>query len=198
MDLQTGRRCLALTKDYYGNGSNQKAWALAQYPNYDHIPVWLKAQNDSSYDFLAGDILVHPTSHNGSTSQDPANVIWSSPIDGTITISGNIWWGGWEVKRYTEWELYLNTVQLDSGMVGGHDDYDRSNPMLINGGGTFAVDAGDIVALVLAEKDPSTYSWFTGVNLTIDAQPVPVPSTMLLFGTGIAGLAGIRRRKKRK
>ena len=83
-------------------------------------------------------------------------------------------------------------------MVGGHDDYDRSNPMLINGGGTFAVDAGDIVALVLAEKDPSTYSWFTGVNLTIDAQPVPVPSTMLLFGTGIAGLAGIRRRKKRK
>jgi len=188
---------LPLQDDYYADGSNQKAWALAQYPGMNHVPVWLKFQNDS-YDFLAGDIAVHPTSHTGSTSQDPANVIWTSPIDGTIAISGNIWWGGWEVDRSTHWELYLNDDLLNSGTVGGYDIYDRSNPMLINDSGILNVNSGDIVTLELTEINPNTWSWFTGVNLTIDAQPVPVPATIFLFGTGIAGLAGIRARRKKK
>lgn len=192
-----GTDALPLQNDYYGNGSNQKAWALAPVPAMDHVPAWLKFQ-DNNYDFLAGDIAVHPTSHASSTSQDPANVIWSSPIDGTITISGNIWWGGWETNRSTDWKLYLNDVLLDSGTVDGYDAYDRNNPMLISGGGIFNVDAGDIVTLELKEIDPYTFSWFTGVNLTIDAEPVPEPTTILLLGTGIAGLAGTRLRRKKK
>ena len=38
----------------------------------------------------------------------------------------------------------------------------------------------------------------TGQYLTINLQPVPLPATMLLFGTGIAGLAGIRMREMKK
>lgn len=44
------------------------------------------------------------------------------------------------------------------------------------------------------------YSFIGGnggiVNVTFDITPVPEPATMLLFGTGIAGLAAVGRRKR--
>jgi hypothetical protein len=33
-------------------------------------------------------------------------------------------------------------------------------------------------------------------NFSATTSPVPEPGTMLLFGTGLAGLAGVARRKK--
>ncbi len=188
-----GDTALPLQLDWDGDGTNsQKAWA--EYNDYNHVPVWLKLDS-GYYDLVTGDIVVHPTSHTSSSSQAPVNVIWTSPIDGTIAISGNIWWGGWETARYTDWKLYLNGTLLDFGTVSGYDLYCRDNPMLINGGGTLNVNAGDFVMLELAEHE-GIWSWMTGVNLTIDAQPVPLPSSMLLLGTGLAAFGGIKRRKR--
>ncbi|WP_028583872.1 PEP-CTERM sorting domain-containing protein [Desulfogranum mediterraneum] len=47
------------------------------------------------------------------------------------------------------------------------------------------------------ETDPGTGTWkLDDVYVSLGENPVPEPTTMLLFGTGIAGLAAIGRRKK--
>ncbi len=175
----------------------QTAWALASWPAMNHAPFLLKTQT-SAYDYQRGDVLVHAASHTDSSSLDPVKIIWTSPITGTAAVAGNIWWGGWEDQdRGTYWELYHNSTLLDFGAVGTGDGFSRNIPMGINGGGILNIGAGDTISLLFTQTAPARWSWYTGVNLTIDAQPVPLPGALLLLGSGLIGLAGTRIKRKK-
>jgi hypothetical protein len=130
-----------------------------------------------------------------SGTDTTAGVTWTSPIDGTIVVSGGVWLADKVSDRPQGWRLLdQNGQEVTSGHLNDDDPYTSSNPFLFEE--TFLVSIDDVITVELFRE-----GWagtFVGLDLSVTANPVPEPSTLVTF-TGLLGMGLIgywRRRRK--
>jgi hypothetical protein len=192
-----GLNALPHQDDWGGGLGGQPGWA-----DPGLLPPWFKAVSVvGGLDWQIGDIVVHTTDPNGGNPNGLANVIWTSPIDGTIDITGSLW-NPRNIGRSNHWSLLLNGTELTGGDLFSGDGHDRANPYnFVNGTdmpaslSNLSVHAGDVVMLQFQRT--SVDGDFVGANLAIQATAVPEPSAMLLTAIGLTGVAVRRWRKRR-
>ena len=207
--FREGNNLLPSTADWSGFVGIQPAWSR-QDQGENFLPAWMQSVADNPLgadgtiaDVRAGDVFVHSTD-NFRGPGGIANVTWTSPIDGIIDILGNAWMAR-DIGRSNTWEILLNGTSLSSGSLFSGDPFDRDDPFdfAAGSGGAaallgIAVGIGDVVQLNIAKT--SFAGDFVGTNLTIEATSstvIPLPSSLLLLFSSLAGLGLASRRFRR-
>ncbi len=142
----------------------QPAWATCP-SGSSCVPYWFKTVGASVHDLPVGHVGMH-----GSKDPDEARAVWTSPINGVVTVKGDVWLAR-DIDRSMHWTLYHNNVSLTGGDLASGDPYSSSHPFdIVSGSGgpevlTFPVSIGDTVSLGMTRLSSSAE--FAGIDLTI-------------------------------
>lgn len=152
----------------------QPAWARAQTGN-TNLPAWMKIVSPAgiTVDWQLGDIVTHSTDNVNGVGSGPSNVIWTSPLNGTIDVSGGVWMGR-DIGRGNHWEISKNGALLTAGDIASGDPYQRSDPFNFSAGSggptvlnQIPVLVGDVLRLQITKTSiPGDYA---GVSLSVTA-----------------------------
>ncbi len=144
----------------------------------DWLPFWFRSNGSETFpaDVLAGDVVVHTTDPTNGVGNGPAAVTWTSPLTGTVSLSGGVWMVR-EIGRSNDWRLYKNGLLLTGGSIASGDPHNRANVSSFaagTGGPTAAqnvvVTEGDVLKLELVRA--SGAGDYVGVRLRIVAGAV--------------------------
>ena len=121
----------------------------------------------SGLDWQRGDIIVHTTDSSNGVGEGLANVLFTSPVAGPVTISGDVWSARTSLSRANDWSLLVNGVAKASGLLTGTTATDRTNPEKFSVPGV-TLKPNDTVELVFQEVSTGDAGDYVGVNLTIN------------------------------
>ncbi len=173
----------ALETGYWGTGNDLNT----------NTPFLFKALVDGSAagetnnDFLTGNIVGH-----SPNAGDYLFATWTAPSAGTLgELSGMIWYAHSMVNRSNDWALFYNDSVLTSGTVANGQGL--NNPDLFNEQG-FSVNAGDTISIAIRKSSGQDFGSLAGMDLDFGFTATPEPGSFLLLGSGLAGLAALRRK----
>jgi hypothetical protein len=163
--------------------TGQTAWA----PSSNDIPGWCKSVGDLfSGGILTGDVFGHI----------PAMIRWTSPVAGTITVTGTTWrprsngGGPQQMTVLENGDWGNNTPAQIHPYVVTFPENDRAHAVPFTQ--TFDVVVGQNVQFLVDRGPGSNYGDFVALDARITL--IPEPMTLSLLGLG--SLALLRRRSK--
>jgi hypothetical protein len=173
-----GNNALPHANDWQGLAGDftgvQPAWARSETGN-TNLPAWMKIASPAGIvtGWQLGDIVTHSTDDFNGVGSGPSNVIWTSPINGKIDVSGGVWMGR-DIGRGNLWDISKNGISLTGGAIFSGDAYSRSNPFLFSAGSggptvlnQISVSVGDVLKLQITRTSaPGDYAV---INLTLTA-----------------------------
>ena len=184
-------------------GTNvQPAWAYSGFTSsHEAIPAWFKsAFNTPGFDWQTGDVVTHTTDPVNGVGNSAGDVTWTSPLNGTVDISGAVWMGR-DVFRSNHWTLSLNGVPLTGGDISSGDPFNRASPFNFAAGSGGAsvlndvpVTIGDVITLQIART--SAQGDYVGVNFSVEAVPEPSSLALCAIATAVLGI-GLCRKNSR-
>lgn len=151
---------------------NVSGWGpLANIPG-NFLPFFFKAPTNY-FDAEPGDIIVHSTDGFNGAANGPAIFIWTSSMNGIVTVSGSVW-PIRLIGRLNEFQLtHFHTggpTVLASGSIVEDGSISRCNPIRFRIPGV-VISTGDVLTLRIAKL--SAAGDFAGVNLALSTGNCP-------------------------
>jgi hypothetical protein len=168
---------------HLGNNGWQGSPYWNELGNSDAPPIVWKNIGANNYGVKTGEVSLHPGDDLSGTVTGKYTVVrWTSPVAGTVNISGYFGQGDINAMDYF---IYQDGTEIRKS-INDSNDYDFSFNRAVSPGTTIDFIVGNHYAY-----------GNTPLHATITANSVvPIPGVVWLLGSGLAGLAGWRRFRK--
>lgn len=125
------------------------------------------------HDWQAGDVVCHSQDDFNGAGFGPARVVWTSPIHGTVNVSGAVWMGR-DIGRANHWSLSVRGAVVSEGDLSSGDPWSRATPFdfAAGSGGAAAlagidVEVGDEIVLLVQRTTAA--GDYVGMRVHVDA-----------------------------